>query len=306
MKILVTGSSGFIGSHLHASHPELIKTLRFFNQSCVKDNSKFIVVPSINGNTDWGGRLQGINAVIHLSGLAHSNDFSIEDYQSVNIDGVLNLARQAAIAGVERFVFLSTVNVCGVSTTLTPFSKDSVPNPISNYAKSKYDAELGLKRIAKETGLEVVIIRSTLVYGPNAPGNFGVLTKLVKKLSFLPFGLSKNKRDFISIQNLASLLVTCANHPSAAGHTFLASDGETVSIKDFTNAIAIGLNKKLIQLPVPVSIMRFLALVVGKSAMAEQVLGNLQVDSSNAQEVLGWVPPYTMEQAMASLSEYKK
>jgi len=154
--------------------------------------------------------------------------------------------------------------------------------------------------------MEIVIVKPTLVYGPEAPGNFGLLTKLVHKFPLLPFGLAKNKRDFIAVQNLVDLLIVCAKHPDAAGHTFLASDCETVSIKEFTNAIAKGLNRTLIQVPVPNYIMRFAAKLVGKSLMLEQLLGNLQVDSSNAQEVLGWIPPYTMEQAMASLSENTK
>jgi nucleoside-diphosphate-sugar epimerase len=178
--------------------------------------------------------------------------------------------------------------------------------PHNHYAKSKSLAELGLKKIASETGLEVIVVRPTLVYGPKAPGNFGLLTKLVHKLPLLPFGLADNKRDFIAVQNLVDLLMTCVNHPNAAGHTFLASDCQTVSIKSFTNAVGKGLGKTVIQLPVPVSLMRLTARLVGKSAMMEQLLGNLQVDSSNAHDVLGWVPPYTMEQAMASLSENKK
>ena len=152
----------------------------------------------------------------------------------------------------------------------------------------------------------MVIVRPTLVYGPNAAGNFGALTRLVNKLPALPFGLANNKRDFIAVQNLVDLLITCANHPKAAGHTFLASDGETMSIKEFTNAIADGLDKRLIQLPVPISLMKLVGKLLGKSAMVEQLVGNLEVDSSNLQEVLDWTRPYTMKQAMSSLSENKK
>lgn len=246
---------------------------------------------------------ENIRCVIHLAGLAHSRLYSEKEFQSVNLHGTLNFARQAAEAGVKRFVFISTILINGSSTSVAPFDAMSSPNPYNNYAKSKHEAEIGLKKIAEETGLEVVIIRSTLVYGPKAPGNFGLLTKLVKNLPLLPFGLSKNKRDFISVQNLADLLLTCANHPDAAGHTFLASDGFPVSIKEFTNAIAKGLGKSLIQLPIPISLMRFAAKLTGKTVMAEQLLGNLQVDSSNIKEVLDWVAPFTMEQSMALLTE---
>ena len=304
MSMFLTGATGFIGKTL----------LNVIKEPCRyavrksgngKAENEFLI-EGIDNNTNWEGAFQGCNSVIHLAGLAHSNTFTANDFSTVNVDGTRHLALQAAKAGVKRFVFVSSIGVNGESTLDKPFSSISVPNPHNVYAKSKRDAEIALYEVSKETGLEVVIVRPTLVYGADAPGNFGLLTKLVQQLPLLPFGLANNKRDFIAVHNLADLLITCANHPSAAGHTFLASDGETVSIKEFTNAIAKGLNKKIIQLPVPVSIMRLLARLVGKPAMAVQLLGNLQVDSSNAQEVLGWVPPYTMEQSMASLSENKK
>ncbi len=242
-----------------------------------------------------------MDSVIHLAGLAHSESYSRLDYKKVNVEGSLCLARAAANSGVKRFVFVSSIGVNGISTQSQPFSNDTPERPQNAYAESKYEAELGLKKISSETGLELVIVRPTLVYGQNAPGNFGMLTKLVKKLPLLPFGLANNRRDFIAVQNLADLLVTCAKHKSAAGQTFLASDGETVSTKDFTNAMAKGLGKNVIQLPIPVSLMRFTGRLTGKSRMIEQLFGNLEVDSSNIQQVLGWEPPLTMEQAMASL-----
>jgi nucleoside-diphosphate-sugar epimerase len=303
MKILITGSTGFVGLELAKLYSNKRCVVRPFKQNTYNDE---FCVTFINKDTCWNGAFEGVDIVIHLAGLAHNNAYSKIEYHNINLAGTLNLAEQAVNSGVKRFIFVSSIGVNGTSTSNLIFDHSSKASPHNAYAESKYKAEVGLKAISDKTGLEVVIVRPTLVYGPNAPGNFGVLTKLVSKLPLLPFGLTDNKRDFIAVQNLAHLLITCANHPSAAGHTFLASDGETVSIKQFTNAIARGLNKKLIQLPVPVSLMRLVARLVGKSAMAEQLLGNLQVDSSNAQEVLGWIPPYTMEQAMASLSENNK
>jgi nucleoside-diphosphate-sugar epimerase len=303
MSILLTGASGFVGRELSTKY-EISKMV-------VRDNAKYRnqsshIIKALNATTDWKGAFYNVDTIIHLAGLAHSKSFSIEDYQSVNVGGTLHLAAEAAKSNVKRFVFVSSIGVNGTFTLEQPFSNLSEPKPHNSYAQSKYDAEVGLTKIAQETGMELVIVRPTLVYGPYAPGNFGMLTRLINKLPCLPFGLIDNKRDFIAVQNLADLLIICANSPDAAGHIFLASDGETVSIKQFTNAIARGLNKRLIQLPVPATLMRLVARLVGKSAMAEQLIGNLQVDSSNAQEVLGWVPPYTMEQAMASLSENKK
>ncbi|MUL09204.1 NAD-dependent epimerase/dehydratase family protein [Aliivibrio fischeri] len=302
-KLLVTGISGFVGQHFPFVSYDIRGVIRTFEHRFLDD---FFKVENIDGKTVWKNAFGNVKAIIHLAGLAHSHSFTNDDYQSVNVDGTLHLAREAAIAGVKRFVFVSSIGVNGTATQQVPFSVDSEPKPHNAYAQSKYDAEIGLKKIADETGLEVVIVRPTLVYGPAAPGNFGSLTRLVNKVPVLPFGLVNNKRDFISVQNLADLLVTCANHPKAAGHIFLASDGEAVSIKDFSNAIAKGLNKRLIQLPVPVWCMRLAGKLLGKSIMVEQLVGDLEVDSSNAQEVLGWIPPYTMQQAMHSLLENNK
>ncbi|EGR0081447.1 TPA: NAD-dependent epimerase/dehydratase family protein [Vibrio vulnificus] len=301
-KIVVTGASGFVGRHVLNLVPDAIPVMRSKAQC-----PDFISVPSLDDSVPWKILLgKNIDAIIHLAGLAHGSFFSDVDYHNVNVKGTLHLAEEAAKVGVSRFVFVSSIGVNGMSTTTRPFNVSSELIPHNEYSKSKYDAEIGLKKIAKETGLEVVIVRPTLVYGPDAPGNFGMLTKLIKRLGVLPFGLATNRRDFISVQNLADLLVTCATHPNAAGHTFLASDSETVSIKKFTNAIANGLGKKAIQLPVPVSLMRFAGRLTGKSAMIEQLYGNLEVDSSNIKEVLGWTPPFTMEQSMALLKHTDK
>ncbi|EOA6616084.1 TPA: NAD-dependent epimerase/dehydratase family protein [Vibrio vulnificus] len=301
--LLVTGATGFIGSHLSKN----IKSARYVvlnkNECSFADTYH---VDSINGSTPWSGAFHGIDAIVHLAGVAHRNNPSSYGYKEVNTEGTIQLANEAVKAGVKRFVFVSSIGVNGTSTQAKPFSLDSEPSPHNDYARSKYDAEIGLKKIAKETGLEVVIVRPTLVYGPDAPGNFGMLTKLIKRLPVLPFGLATNRRDFISVQNLTALLVTCATHPNAAGHTFLASDSETVSIKEFTNAIAKGLGKKVFQLPVPLTLMRLAGKLTGKSAMIEQLYGNLEVDSSNIKEVLGWTPPFTMEQSMAFLKHTDK
>jgi nucleoside-diphosphate-sugar epimerase len=246
--------------------------------------------------------------VIHLAAKAHVLEVhvSLEEYLKVNRDQTIILAKMLADNGMKRFIYMSSIGVNGAHSSIgSSFTGKSTPNPHSDYALSKYEAEIGLKKLAKQMGFELVIIRPTLVYGPNAPGNFGSLCSLVSKSPFLPFSLINNKRDFISVQNLASLIVTCLNNPNAAGHTFLASDSQTVSIKDFTNAIAKGVGTNLIQLPVPVSLMRFAGKLLGKSTMVEQLVGNLEVDSSNLFEVLDWTPPYTMEESMSFLKQEK-
>tara|TARA_R110002033_G_C3892211_1_gene238944 strand:- start:607 stop:1521 length:915 start_codon:yes stop_codon:yes gene_type:complete len=304
MQVLLTGSSGFIGKELQklTSHVTYRCVTRRLSKEVVSDNFS---ITNLDSKTNWDGAFDNINTIIHLGGLAHNKEYTFQEYNDINNLGTLHLAKMAASYGVKRFVFASSIGVNGSFTSHMPFSNTSEINPNNAYAQSKYDAEVGLKKIANETGLEVVIVRPTLVYGRNAPGNFGSLTKLVHKLPFLPFGFCDNRRDFIAVQNLADLLITCAEHQNAAGHTFLASDGETVSIKEFTDAIAKGLGKNLIQLPIPVGLMRFVGKLLGKSAMIEQLVGNLEVDSSNLKEVLGWVPPYTMEESMAFLKQEK-
>lgn len=301
MKVLLTGATGFIGKHVAVRHSESLKIVRVVRKSESYDSTNSIVVNSIDSNVDWSGKIYDIDAVIHLAGIAHAKNISNIEYTEINTNGTLHLAVEAAKAGVKRFVFVSSIGVNGSFTHESLFTEQSIVKPHNSYAQSKYEAELGLKKIAEETGLEVVIVRPTLVYGANAPGNFGLLTTLVQKLPVLPFGLVNNKRDFIAVQNLADLLITCVSHPNAAGHTFLAADMNPISIKEFTNAIADGLGRHVVQLPISVSFMRLVGKILGKSAMVEPLLGNLQVDSSNIKEVLGWTPPLTMQQAMVTL-----
>ncbi|BCK15018.1 TPA: NAD-dependent epimerase/dehydratase family protein [Vibrio cholerae] len=303
MAILLTGATGFVGQEVVKLKREFRCVVRLGETHSFMDSYE---ISGIDESTEWSDCFHGVDSVIHLAGLAHNKSFSEAEYRCVNTNGTLRLAKKAAEAGVRRFVFVSSIGVNGTSTIRAPFTQYSKENPHNYYAQSKYDAELGLKKISEDTELEVVIVRPTLVYGANAPGNFGLLTNLVSKFPILPFGLAHNRRDFIAVQNLVDLLITCAIHPAAAGHTFLASDGETVSTKHFTNAIAEGLGKKVIQLPIPVSFMRFVGKLVGKSTMIEQLYGDLEVDSSNIKEVLDWTPPLTMKQAMDTLRDFRE
>lgn len=301
MTILLTGATGFLGRAVSATiNSQLCNVVRKSSQGTFSNE---FVIDDIGPFTCWYGAFTDCEVVIHLAGLAHSNFATEQDYQLVNVDATLNLAKQAAAAGVKRFVFVSSIVVNGTITFQHPFTNTDIPNPNNAYAKSKLDAELGLKQISIDTGIELVIVRPTLVYGPNAPGNFGVLCKIVKNSYFLPFGLTNNKRNFISVNNLADLLLTCANHPNANGQTFLASESKAISTKDFTNSIAKVLNKNVFQIPIPPSFMRYFAKFIGKSTKFETLLGNLVVDSSDLKEILDWTAPYTMEQSMALLNK---
>jgi nucleoside-diphosphate-sugar epimerase len=303
-KILVTGVTGFVGKELsnNLSKNDL-GTVR--NKTGLDSNVTLIDIPFIDGTTDWKDYLVGVNTIIHLAACAHSHTFNVTDYQKTNVQGTVQLAMEAVKAGVRRFVFVSSLGVNGNYTENTCFSESSTIRPHNMYAQSKYDAEVELQNISKKTGLELVIVRPTLVYGPNAPGSFGSLVRLISKTPVLPFGLINNKRDFISVQNLANFLLRCATHPNAVGSTFLASESQPVSLREFTNAISLGLDSYLLQIPVPVSIFRWLGKVLGKSGVVDQLVGNLEVDSSNLKEKLDWIPPFTMEESMTFLKEKK-
>lgn len=305
MNILLTGSSGFVGRHF-CGDTNIKRIVVRENDNCDHWDCEHFTIAALNGQTDWSDAFSSIDAVIHLAALAHSRTFTSDDYQQVNVDGALHLAREAALNGVKRFVFVSSIGVHGANTFEAPLTPDSPLIPDNDYTRSKLSAEQGLKQIANETGLEVVIVRPTLVYGLNAPGNFGLLSKLIERVSLLPFGSIENKRDFIAAQNLADLLVCCATHPNASGQVFLASEGETVSIGEFTNKIARGLNRKIIQLPIPAGLFRLAGKLTGKTQLVEQLIGNLHVDNSNLKQLLGWTPPYSMEEAMSQLNKGQK
>jgi len=298
MNILLSGGSGFIGQHFLTQDEGGVIRRCVTRKAELNNEHVSFYVESINAHTSWDGAFNDIDTVVHLAGIAHNKSQVKSEIFGTNTEGTIKFAQDAVRAGVKRFVFVSTAAI----DDETSFNRERA----SVQTQSKYDAEIGLKQLAYETGLELVIVRPTLVYGPNAPGNFGLLVKLVNKMPILPFGLVSNKRDFISIQNLVSLLFVCASHPNAPGQTFLASDGEPVSTKEFTNAIAKGTNKSLIHFPIPIGLMKAAARFIGKETLIEQLVGDLKVDSSKAQHMLGWQPPYTMQQAMRSLLENKQ
>ncbi|EKO3813559.1 NAD-dependent epimerase/dehydratase family protein [Vibrio harveyi] len=298
MTILVTGATGFVGQNLTQLNQNFRCVIREGEHHSFADS---YTVSTIDASTDWSNCFEGVDAIIHLAGLAHNKSYTDAEYRAVNTDGTLRLALKAAEAGVKRFVFVSSIGVNGTNSYDSAFLPSDAADSHNSYAQSKHEAELGLWDISKQTGLEVVIVRPTLVYGPNAPGNFGMLTKLVNSIPFLPFGLANNRRDFISVGNLVDLLIVCAKHKNAPGNIFLASENNTVSTRDFVNAIAAGQGKKVFQIPIPVSFMRLAGRMIGKSAMIEQLFGNLEVDSSNLKDILNWTPPYSMKDSMAML-----
>ncbi len=304
MSILLTGASGFIGTNLYKKREE--EFLCVVRKQREHHFTNYFEIDSVHSTTNWQGAFDGVDCVIHLAGLAHSPDYSDEEYFEVNNLGCLHLAHEAVKAGVKRFVFVSSIGVNGTITHGKPFDEGGKLLPHNAYAESKCRAEQALDVLSKASGLEVVIIRPTLVYGADAPGNFASLKKIISKTPFLPFGLVNNRRCFISVDNLCDFINTCATHPKAVNETFLISDGTPVSLKEFTNAMAKGMGTTLIQLPVPVWCMRLVAKLLGKTNLANQLLSDLDVDCSKAKKLLNWDVPENMLHAMNKLNRKER
>ena len=303
--ILGTGASGFVGGQLIrrlADQPSIV-VRGAVRATPAGDHSGLIAVGEINGDTDWSEALQGQRVVVHTAARAHIMDDTAADplseFRNVNVAGTLNLARQAAAAGIRRFVFISSIKVNGEQTPLDAcFMADDAPVPEDPYGISKWEAEQGLRELASETGMEVVIIRPPLVYGPGVKGNFASMIKLVGRGLPLPLGAVHNKRSLVALDNLVDLIITCIDHPGAANETFLVSDGEDLSTTQLLQGVAEAMGKPSRLIPVPVSLLQFGATLLGKKAVAQRLLGSLQVDISHAQKCLNWTPPLTVKQGL--------
>jgi nucleoside-diphosphate-sugar epimerase len=314
MKILLTGATGFIGKALVA---ELIQQNLDVSIAVRQKTSLFpvkvmqFVVGGFERNPDFLDSLSGVDCVIHLAGRAHVIDNSkaliLDEFRKINTELTLSLAKQALVAGAKRFIFLSSIGVNGNQTD-TPFLETDMPNPQESYALSKYEAEQGLLKLAKNSDLEVVIIRPPLVYGKGAPGNFGRLSQWARaKFTFpLPLGAVHNVRSLIAIDNLVSFIITCTSHSKAANEIFLISDENNISTTRLLKNVAKAFNKKALLLPVPVSWIVFVARILGREADAIRLLSSLVIDSSKARKLLGWRPVVTMDEQLNKIIENEK
>ncbi|MBA2880020.1 nucleoside-diphosphate-sugar epimerase [Desulfosalsimonas propionicica] len=301
VKLFITGATGFIGRRLCEVIPEKGFAVRPALRRALDTDG--IVVGDLGPATDWSAGLNGVDAVVHLAARVHvmvdkAGD-PLAEFRRVNVAGTLNLARQAAGAGVKRLVFLSSVKVNGEATEFgRPFTVQDAPAPQDPYAISKFEAEQGLRQVEKETGLEVVIIRPPLVYGPGVKANFLRLMQAVQKGLPLPLGLVRNRRSMVALDNLVDLIGVCLEHPAAGGQTFLVSDGEDLSTPELIRRLAQAMGKKARLLPVPPALLRLGGSVIGKRAEVERLIGSLQVDIGHTCEKLGWRPVISVDEAI--------
>ncbi len=311
MKFLVTGANGFVGQYLCAELLRQSHTVRAAVRSAspVANGIEVSVVGAIDGETNWTDALREVDGVIHLAARVHVMKENAADplteFLKVNTQGTANLASQAAVAEVKRFVYVSSIKVNGEQTTeAQPFTESDKPNPQDAYGISKWQAELALQRVAQETGLEVVIVRPPLVYGPGAKGNFIRLFAAVGKGVPLPLASVRNKRSLIYVGNLVDALITCASHPAAAGKTYLVRDGEDISTPELVRQMGMCLKKPIRLFPLPVKLLRGLGRLSGKLKSVESLVNSLCVNDDLIRKELGWMPKFTFQQGIQATVLY--
>ena len=305
--ILITGVTGFVGRAVLErlsvlASLELVAAVRK-PVSELPGRATSVQVVGLEADTDWRKALEATSLVIHCAARVHvMNDQSsdpLAEFRQVNVEGTLNLARQAAVVGVKRFIFVSSIKVNGEgSAPGASYKADDIPGPMDPYGISKMEAEQGLRAIAAETGMEVVIIRPVLVYGPGVKANFLSMMRWLYRGVPLPFGAIDNRRSLVALDNLVDLIVTCIDHPAAANQSFLVSDGEDLSTTELLGKMAAALGKPARLLPVPSWLLEAGAAMLGKQALVQRLCGSLQVDISKTRELLGWTPPVSVDEAL--------
>ncbi|MAZ44483.1 MAG: hypothetical protein CMF48_04840 [Legionellales bacterium] len=306
-RILITGSTGFVGKHL-------IKRLIGSNDQCVLAVSAIdpditleqIVVPRLNENIDWAEALSGCDTVIHLAARVHQMSENPEKsesiYDEINHLATKNLASQSAASGVKRFVYISSIKVLGESSSEL-WHPDSPAKPVCAYGRSKLKAEQAVEKIGRSTLMEWVIIRPPLVYGPGAKGNFPKIIKLIKRAPVLPLGGIKNVRGMVSVDNLCDLIVTCCHHPAAKNQIFHVQDNSNCSTSQFLKDCAEAMSCRLKLFYLPKMLIQGLAKIVRKEGIVLRLWGSLGVDDNKTREVLNWHEPVSYKTALKSAIE---
>lgn len=312
-KILVTGATGFLGGALvkhFCTLPEtsIVAPLRNLNGK-LPDVVEKIYISDIDRATNWTQSLSGVNVIVHSAARVHilheDPTQSLERFRAVNVDGTLNLARQAIQAGVKRFIFISSIKVNGETTASgRAFSADDIPLPSDSYAISKYEAEQQLMQLASDGSIEVVIIRPVLIYGAGVGANFQQMMRWLIKGVPLPFGAVNNQRSLVSLENVVDLINTCVDHPRAANQVFLVSDDSDVSTTQLMRQLIAYLGAKTWLVPVPAGLLAFLAGLLGRRAVAQRLFGSLQVDIQKNKELLGWRPPASLDEGLKLTAQH--
>ncbi|MCK9201478.1 MAG: SDR family oxidoreductase [Gallionella sp.] len=311
--VLVTGASGFVGQalcaelHRHRHGFQVRAALRKPHPDFTGNEQA--IVPALDEHTDWSAALQEVEVVIHLAARVHvmkdTSTDPLAEFRKVNVLGTENLARQAVRAGVMRLVYVSSIKVNGEETVgQQSYTEQDAPSPQDPYGVSKWEAEQALQRVAQETGLEVVIVRPPLVYGPGVKGNFISLLAAVSKGVPLPLAGADNARSLVYVGNLVDALIACATHPAAAGQTYLVSDGAPVSTAALVEKIAGALGCRSRSFYFPPVLMRAAAALLGRSAQVDRLFGSLRINDEKIRRELGWVPPYTLEQGLRATAEW--
>ncbi|MDI1307808.1 MAG: SDR family oxidoreductase [Methylotenera sp.] len=312
MKILLTGANGFVGQAFYAE--AITRGLNVLGvtrtNSALLHSINNILVGDIGGTTDWTLALEGCDVVVHLAARVHvmqeTSNNPLAEFRRLNVVGTERLARCAAKAGVKRFVYVSSIKVHGEETSGNHiYCEQDVPAPQDPYGVSKWEAEQALHKIAKETGLEVVVVRPPLVYGAGVKGNFAQMLSVLARGLPLPFASVTNRRSLIYIENLVDALILCATHPAAAGQTYLVSDGEDISTSDLLKKLSLAMDKSPRLFPFPVALLKLAGRLVGKSDQIARIVGSLQVDSSKIRRELGWVPPFSVDEGLKVIVQGK-
>ncbi|CEK10242.1 UDP-glucose 4-epimerase family protein [Legionella hackeliae] len=307
--ILMTGATGFVGRHFMAALRNSDKftvrvAVRNTNSPFLGGCEEIISIPDISTSTNWSDALKNCDVVVHAAARVHvmkeEERAPLLEYRRINVEGTLHLAHQAAKNGVKRFIYISSIKVNGEETKPgTTYSADDIPAPEDPYALSKYEAEQGLLKLSDETGMQVIIIRPPLVYGPGVGGNFQRMIKWLQKGYPLPLKTINNKRSFVSVYNLVDLIIHCLDASEKNNQIFLVSDNQDVSTPELLQKVALALNKPARLIPFPYWILKNLASIAGKKPEVQRLCGSLQVDVNKTQELLGWKPKMSIDEALA-------
>ncbi len=313
MNILITGATGLIGSRvieMLTLNSRFTPIAAMRNQHTVFPKQvKTIKVDDLGPGNAWDKVLEDIEVIIHTAARVHVMSENAKDplseFRRVNVDGTLNLARQASNLGVKRFIFLSSIKVNGENTSLNhPFTEEDSPLPVDSYAISKFETEVGLFKLAEETDMEIVCIRPPLVYGPGVKANFLSMIRWVKRGVPLPFGAIHNKRSLVGLDNLVDLIITCIEHPAARNQIFLASDGEELSTTELLTRLSYALGKRPRLFSINQKLLELCLIILGRKSVVQRLCNSLEVDIQKSRKLLNWSPPFTIDEELRRTVEY--